>query len=113
MASVTGYYTTDAAGSAIEHVTDYSASGLAALAEAELSGAVVVAVYDDGTEAQVAASQVSDPAVVGTGSSSAAVSYSASGQGAGIGTASLGFSGTVTIGSAALEFLDGLLVSIS
>lgn len=70
MPEAIGYYMIDEERKGIEHVTDYSEDGLASLAEAEQRGVEVFAVYDDGTEERVAASDVSDPNVGRTATAS-------------------------------------------
>lgn len=114
---------TDSESSAIEYITDYSASSIEALAVAEENGAILRAVYDDATEETVAASQVSNPNLGGTGTASIGVAYSGAASASGgmvlmaqsaKTTKPIGnWSGTVTIGSTTLEFEDGLLVSVS
>lgn len=114
MARIVRHYLTDAEGTSIEYVTDYSPSGIEAIVEAEGRGAILRAVYDDGTEEQATASQLSNPNLLGTGSAKVGASFSASGMRGGMkAQASVGWSGTVTIGSTVLEFADGLLVAVS
>ena len=114
---------TDSESSAIEYITDYSASSIEALAVAEENGAIFRAVYDDATEELVAVAQITNPNMGGTGSASIGATYSAatSSEGALLKTQSLkvsavsgvNWSGTVEIGSMVLEFEDGLLVAVS
>ncbi len=115
MPRIISYYMTDAEETSIEHVTDYSADGLATIAAAVENGAILRAVYDDGTEAQVEASQVSTPNLGETGRATLGASYSAGTRDGGQtkSKSSSGLSGTVAIGGATLEFVDGLLVAVS
>lgn len=116
MAQIVSYYMTDSESSAYSYITDYSAAGLAAIASAEQNGAILRAVYDDGTEAQVTASQVTNPNVGGTGSAAVGASYNYTGSSSGGGLSAQSdsfWSGTVTVGSTVLEFEDGLLVAVS
>lgn len=118
MGEVTAYYVTDAEESAREYITDYSASMLAALAAAEERGAIIRAVRDDGTEEQVAASEVSNPNEALTASATLGVSYNATAAGGGMrlmkaALAREPWSGSLTIGGTTLEYEDGLLVAVS
>lgn len=121
MAEIISYYMTDADSTAIDYVIDYSESGLERVAAAEEKGAILRAVYDDGTEKQVTASQVTNPNVGKSGSASIGVSYSAGAKASGLlmaqslSAAKSGgsFTGSVTIGRTVLEFENGLLVAVS
>lgn len=116
MPKITGYYMTDAEETSIEHVTDYSPEGLSAIAAAEERGAILHAVYEDGTDVQVKAKQVSTPNQGDTGRASIVASHSAEGtRGDGLmkSQESGSWTGTVTIGSVTLRFVDGLLAAVS
>ena len=117
MPRITSYYMTDAEETSIEHVTDFSPEGIAAIAAAEENGAILRAVYDDGTEAQVEASQVSTPNIGETGRANIGASFSAAGTRGGASLMKAQqtsvVSGTVSIGGVTLEFVDGLLVAVS
>lgn len=108
MPKITSYYMTDGE-TAKEYITDYSPSGLEALAAAEERGAILRAVYDDGTEEQVKASQVSNPNV-------ATVERLTLGDSGGtrkMAAQSSVWTGTVNVGNTALRFESGLLVGVT
>ena len=121
MARIVSYYMTDSEETTYNYITDYSGERLEALAEAEERGAIFRAVYDDATEEQVTAAQITNPNFGGTGSSSTSATYSAATSGGGTllkaqsfkAAASGNWTGTVDIGSTVLEFEDGLLVAVS
>lgn len=122
MARIVAYYMTDSEETTYDYITDYSEVGLDALADAEERGAIFRAVYDDATEEQVTAAQITNPNIGGSGSASIGATYSGAASSGG-GTmlkaqsakaaASGNWTGTVEIGSIVLEFEDGLLVAVS
>ncbi len=126
MARIEAYLLSDAEGSAVEYITDFSDEGIAAVAAAEECGSIVYALYDDGSRSQVLASEVSNPSEVMEGSATFGTarvesvsaqptlrkSMSANALLLQSNESNVPWSGTLEIGGAVLTFEDGLLKTV-